>query len=773
MGRVVTGRTLVVALCLQLLFPFAVNAEDFVVRDISIQGLQRISLGTALNYLPVKQGDIFTDKDTDETIRSLYKTGFFNDVKLYRQQDRLLILVEERPAIASVTISGNKQITEEQLKEGLKSAGIAENRIFNKSVLEQIEQEIRRQYVAQARYSVKIESRITTRERNRVDVAIVITEGHPARIARINISGNKSFTEATLLSQFELAPSGVGTVFGNADEYARQKLQGDLEKLRSWYLDRGYLKFEILSTQVSISPDREDIFITIVIKEGEQYTTNEVKLVGELIVDEQEMLELVEIHKGDTYSARKVTDTTTALTDRLGEEGYAFANVNMSPQVNEQDKTVDLTFFIDPGNRVYVRRINISGNTSTQDEVIRREMRQLEGSWFTPQLLRRSRERIQRLGYFKNVSIETPPVPGTTDQLDVNVKVEEGQFGQLQAGMGYGDPNGLILNANIAMNNFMGTGKRVSLKAEKDRYRKDLNFSYTNPYYTDSGVSRTLTMFYRHIDAERGGFGNYATNDKGGRINYGFPLSEYNTARLGLEAKHTDLTLDSDAPTRYHNWVNTYGESFTTLSLDMGWTHDNRNRTFMAESGFLQRLSAEVAIPGGDLEFYKLFHEQEWNWELADGWVFKAGSDIAYGAAFGDTEELPFFERFYAGGVRTVRGFANSSLGPRDIDTDEPVGGDARFVGTLELIFPLPFTENSRSFRASAFVDFGNAFMLNEKSRAQVVDDPDLEKLRSSYGLSLLWISPIGAFSFNWGWPINERKNDDTQVFQWFIGAPF
>lgn len=754
--------------------PSVQAVDDFLVRKISILGLQRISVGTVLNYLTVKEGDILTSEQVSRAVRELYKTGFFSDIKLYQEDGTLLIEVEERPAIASISISGNDEIDTETLENALKEVGISENRVFNRTLLDQMEQELRRQYVSQGKYAVQIESRITTRERNRVDVAIIIKEGIAARIKTVNIIGNEVFSDQELLNQFQLSGPGFTTVFTDSDKYAKDKLRGDLETLRSYYLDRGYIKLEIQSTQVTMSPNKESIYITIAIKEGEQYTVSDVKLLGEMVVDEKELQSLVKITPGDLFSRKVVTGDTTAINDRLGNEGYAFANVNAVPEVDETNKTVALTYFVDPGKRVYVRRINITGNEKTADEVVRREMRQLESGWFTPEKVNRSRIRIQRLSFFEQVNIETPAVPGTSDQVDVNVKVQEGSSGQLQAGVGYGRPSGIILNTNIVLNNFLGTGKRFSVEAVKDDFRKNLNLSFTDPYYTRSGISRTMSLFYRSTNAERGGFGDYSTDDKGARLSFGFPISEFNTARLGLEGKNTQLNLDESAPLVYQDWVDENGTTFNIFTLDTGWTHDNRNRRFLPDNGFTQRVSLKSSLPEGELEYYKLQHNQEWNWSLTKGYVLQFRTNMAYGNGYGDTKDLPFFERYYTGGVRSVRGFEVNSLGPKDSVSGDTVGGDAEIGANLELIFPFPFTdENNRSFRLSTFVDAGNVYLLNKTSGENVESSSQREQLRTSYGFGVLWVSPIGVFSFNWAWPINEEPDDKTRVFQWYIGAPF
>ncbi|MBI3775749.1 MAG: outer membrane protein assembly factor BamA, partial [Gammaproteobacteria bacterium] len=759
--------------------PRAYALDAFVVKDIKLVGLQRIAAGTVFNYLPIKVGDIMDERRSADALRALFKTGFFEDVQLGQDADLLIVTVVERPAIASINITGNHDIETDKLKKALKDVGLSENRVFDRSLLDKIEQELQRQYFSLGKYGVQIKSKVTLKDRNRADVSIEIAEGAAARIQRLNIVGNHAFSEEKLVDPLQLSEPSFSSFFSDSDKYSKEKLRGDLESLRSYYLDRGYINFNIESTQVTISPDKKDIYVAVNLEEGDKFTVDEVKLLGEMVVPRADLEKLITLKKGDTFARSTVTAISNAISERLGDDGYAFANVNAVPDINNETKRVSMTFFVDPGKRVYVRRINITGNGKTEDEVIRRELRQMEGGWFTPKKLARSRVRLQRLGYFDDVNIETPTVPGTSDQVDINVSVTEGSTGQLQASMGYGQVVGLTLQAKVTFNNFVGTGKYVSVEATHDSSSNVYSVSYTNPYYTDAGVSRSLSVFYRSTNAGALDVGHFTSAAKGGRVGYVFPISEYDTAKVGMELKATRLSLSTTDPNSYIKWVcDYYSEptipedcgrrhaSFATATVDSSWSHDTRNRTFFANEGTLHQVSAEVALPGLDLQYYKLRYNYERSVPLFSGFTLQGRGSVGYGDGYGNTKELPFFENFYAGGVQSVRGFAGNSLGTQATKPGGvPLGGSLRTVANIELIFPLPFAENSKSFRLSAFSDIGNVFAG--------VDDFDAKQLRSSYGLTALWVTPVGVLTFSWGWPYTHKPGDEREVFQFFIGAPF
>ena len=747
----------------------SVNAwafDAFVVQDIQVQGLQRISLGTTFNYLPIKVGETLDDAKASAIIKALYKTGFFEDVQLTRKDNVLNVHIEERPSIAKIEVFGNEELDTEELNTAMKTIGLTEGRIFNRSLLDQIEQELHQQYFSLGKYGVKIETKLTQLERNRVEITIDIDEGDAAKIKHINIIGAKNFDEDTLLDKFELSTPTMWSGISGSGTYSKQEMLGDLENLRSYYLDRGYLHFNIESTQVSITPDKRDVYISVNVLEGEQYTVREVKISGDSPVAETELRELLTVKAGDIFSRRAIANSGNKLSERLGIDGYAFANVNAVPDVNEEDRTIAINFFVNPGNRVYVRRINITGNTKTQDDVVRREVRQMEGGWLSSPLVERSKIRLQKLGYFDSVNVETPAVAGASDQVDLNFDVTEGSTGNFTAGLGYGETQGLLFNMSVTFNNFMGTGKRVSTEVNNSKVNTIYRFSYTNPYYTQDGISRGFSLHSQSTDAEEANLADFSTNTYGASVNFGFPISEYNRASWNLGYENTDLNINSlTAPISYSEWVTENGENFDTFSSTLSWSHDTRNRAIFPDRGYYSLLSAEVALPGGDLEYYKLTVRQKYYVPMGKGIALLLGADLGYGEGYGDTSALPFYKNYYAGGGRSVRGFQGNSLGPRDAITDEPIGGNTKVVTHLELSFPSPFEGSERSFRLSAFVDAGNVFASQ--------DDFDANEIRSSYGASAVWLTPVGALTFNWAWPINSKTGDEREVFQFAIGAPF
>lgn len=741
--------------------------QSFVVQDIQINGLQRISLGTAFNYLPIKVGETFDKAKASDIVRALYKTGFFEDVQLTRDDNVLVVHVQERPSIAKIEVFGNEELNTDDLNAAMKQVGLTEGRIFNRTLLDQLEQELHRQYFSTGKYGVKITTTIKELERNRVDIAIDIDEGDAAKIRQINIIGAKAYEEYNLLDRFELSTPTMWSGLSGSDKYAKERLLGDLETLRSYYLDRGYIKFNIDSTQVSITPDKRDVYITINVEEGEQYTVREVKLAGNLLVPEEELQALVTIAPGDVFSRRKVAEISNKISARLAVDGYAFANVNPVPDIDDQGRTVGLVYYVDPGKRVYVRRINISGNTKTRDNVVRREVRQMEGGWLSTPLVERSKVRLQKLGYFETVNVETVPVPETTDQVDLNFDVAEGSTGNFTAGLGYGETQGVLFNMSVTLNNFLGTGKRVSAELNNSQVNTVYRFSYTNPYYTPEGISRGFDVHWRSTDAEEANLADYSTNSYGASVNYGFPISEYNRASLSFGVENTDLSInETTAPQYYSDWVNENGSNFDTINTALSWSHDTRNRAIFPDRGYYSLIAAEATVPGGDLQYYKLSLRQKWYTPLGKGISFHLGGDLGYGAAYGDTTKMPFYEHYYAGGGYTVRGFRGNTLGPRDVLTDEPIGGTTKFVAHMEVSFPSPFAEeNSNTFRINTFIDAGNVFAEGQ--------EVDFGELRSSYGVSAIWLTPVGALTFNWGWPLRSEPEDETEVFQFSIGAPF
>lgn len=757
-------RNLVLLLLMLVVVLPAQAFEPFVVRDIRVEGLRRISPGTVFNYLPVNVGDRFDELESEHAIRALYKSGYFRDIRLARDGDVLIVKVQERPAIASIKIQGNDDIETEPLLKSLKEIGLAEGNVFNRALLERVEQELERQYYARGKYGVRIETTVTPLERNRVGILIDVSEGVVARIKQINIVGNTVFDDETLLDQFEQSTTNWLSFYSKDDQYSKQKLAADLEALRSYYQDRGYIKFNVDSTQVSITPDKKDIYITINVTEGKQYRVKEVRLSGDMVVPPEELFPAFRINAGDVFSRKRVTDTVTRISDRLGNEGYAFANVNTVPDVNEETREVVLTFFVDPGKRVYVRRINFAGNTKTRDEVLRQEMRQMEGGWFSAAKVERSRTRLQRLGYFEEVNVETPAVPGSTDQVDVNYSVSEQPSGSISLGLGFSQSSGLMLNGSISQQNFLGTGRHLSATINNSSVTKQYSFSYTNPYYTVDGVSRGFGGYYRETDADNANIANYATDTYGASMSYGFPISEHNFFNFSLEAQNLKLKPAWDASRQITDFVDDHGTRFKSLAATASLAYDTRNRRIFPSTGGLRRVSLEAKIPGSELEYYKANLRIEQYVPLTQQFIFHAKTDVGYGDGYGDFSKLPFFENFYAGGVRSVRGFEDNTLGPQDSNGD-PLGGSLKTTGVAEIIFPPPFMTESNSLRLSTFFDIGNVY--------DGADSFDAGDLRMSVGVGAIWLSPVGPLAVSFAKPLNDKDEDQVQMFQFSLGAGF
>ncbi len=737
--------------------------ETFSVLDIRVEGLQRISEGTVFNYLPVEIGDDITETKTRQIIAALYKTGFFKNITLLRDGDDLVVKVLERPSIASITTTGNDELSSDDLEEGLKNAGLVKGRILDVSLLDRIEQDLQRQYFVRGFYAVEIETKVEETGENQVDVQINIQEGEVALIKQINLIGVERFDEDDLLDEFELGIPAFYAIFSSRDQYSKQKLSADIETLKSYYLDRGYINFTVESTQVSITPDKKSVFITLNVAEGEQFTIRSIELAGDLIVPQAELEALITEKPGDVFSRRKINAASSAITERLGDEGYAFANVNAVPEVNNENKEVSLTFFVDPGKRVYVRRINVKGNEKTEDEVIRREFRQMEGAWLSTSKLNRSQVRVQRLGYLDQVTLETPLVPGSSDQVDVNMSVTERPSGSLMMGLGYSGGEGALFNASVSQDNFLGTGKRVSAEVNTSKANKIYSFSHTNPYYTLEGISRTIRLSYRETDAAQANLANYIADVWGGSMTYGIPMSEFDTVRVGFGYDSTQIKTTSFTPQSYLDFLSANTDDFNVIKLSLGWTHDTRNKTIFATEGFVQSLTSDIALPASGLDFYKLTSRSRWFNPLSKKLTTSLELEVNHGDSYGETTELPFFERYYAGGAHSVRGYRANSLGPRENDVN--LGGDFRVVGSAELIFPPPFSEENSTVRMSLFWDIGNVF--------KNIDAYDSSELRQSTGVSLIWLSPIGPLSFSLAKPLNEEPGDRTESFQFTLGTFF
>ncbi|MBK1648870.1 outer membrane protein assembly factor BamA [Rhabdochromatium marinum] len=763
------------ALSLLLILALWVSAAaaEFRIADIRVEGLQRIAAGTVFNYLPVQINDQVADDVTADIIRSLYATGFFDDVKVERDGNVLVIWVRERPAVAKIDISGNKSIKTDDLKEGLKEIGLAEGRVFNRSVLDRIEQELRRQYFAAGKYGVKVESTVSPLERNRVAVAIEVTEGLTARLKQINIIGNEDFPEKTLLKQFKLGDTTWHSFYSKNDQYSKEKLAGDLEALRSFYLDRGYINFKITSTQVTISPDKNDIYVTIAIDEGDVYYVSDIRLAGDPSIPVEQLFPLIHMQREAVFSRKAASESAERISEQLGNEGYAFANVNTVPEVDDENKTVAVTFFVDPGKRVYVRRVNMKGNTRTRDEVLRREMRQLETAWFSADLVRRSRERLQRLGFFEDVNIETPAVPGSPDLVDVDVTVKEKPSGNLLAGVGYSQSEGVLFNTSISQNNFLGTGKQVSFAFNTSRSDQLYRLAYTNPYYTVDGISRGFDLSYRSTDFDQYIGADYSTDVGLAAVNFGLPISDTSRAGLGARYQYTHF-FAGDYSMLAQDFVANNGDKFNDVFLTASYTKDSRDSAIFPTKGTLQRLYGEVAVPGSDLEYYRLNYRGQQYIPLTRRFTFSVRADFGYGGGYADTDSMPFFNNFYAGGPNSVRGWQANTLGPRETTQEEdPVGGNLKLTGSIELFAPPPVGGKfSKTLRLGAFFDFGNVWWTEDTDLVAPTGF-DLGDLRYSAGLSVAWLSPVGALSLSLAYPINSKDEDETEVFQFSFGQNF
>ena len=761
--RMSVKKALRAALFLLVLVGPAWAFQPFVVRDIRVEGIQRIEAGTVFSYLPVKVGDTMTDEKAAGAIRALFATGFFRDVRLDVQGNVLIVTLEERPAIASIDFVGMKEFEKDKVKQGLRDVGFQDGRIFDRALLDQAEQELKRQYLTRGLYGVEVTTTVTPLDRNRVAINFNINEGEIAKIKRINIVGNRAFSEKELLGVLQLRTPGMFSWFSKNDQYSRQKLQADLESLRSFYLNSGYLESNIDSTQVSITPDRRDIYITINITEGEKYEVADVKLGGDLLVPEAELRSLITIKPGETFSREKLTESTKAITDRLGREGYAFANVNANPDIDKEKRKVSFTFLIDPGRRVYVRRINVVGNTRTRDEVVRREMRQLEGSFFDSQKLQLSKQRIDKTGFFSEVEVETPAVPGTTDQVDVTVRVKEKPTGAVLLGVGFSNIDKFIVQASVQQSNFFGTGNTVGVQIASGSVNKVASLSFTDPYYTIDGVSRGFDLYRRDVNATSLGIGNYRTSTTGGGLRFGVPFTEYDTLFFGVGTEHVTLSLAADSPQRYLEFQNQFGGTYLALISTAGWAHDTRDSFIWPTKGQVQRASLELGTAPGDLEYWKYSYTHQYFYPFTRNLTFVLSGELDFGDGYGG-KPLPFFKNYYSGGIGSVRGYRTASLGPRDIDGSF-LGGNRKINVSTELLFPVPGSGLDRSMRFGAFVDGGQIYGLNDKF--------DLSQMRASAGISFAWNSPVGPMKISFAKPLNDKPGDNIQRIQFTLGYAF
>lgn len=787
-----------------------VHAESFTISDIRVNGLQRVSAGSVFGALPLNVGEKVDDHQLVDATRSLFKTGFFQDIQLGRDGDVLVVTVVERPSISSIEIEGNKAITTEDLLKGLNQSGLAEGEIFQRATLEGVRNELQRQYVAQGRYSAEIEAEVIPQPRNRVALKITINEGTVAAISHINVVGNTVFSEEDLTDLFELKTTNWLSFFKNDDKYAREKLSGDLERLRSYYLDRGYINMDISSTQVSITPDKKNVYITVNVEEGEKYSVRDVKLSGDLKVPEEDVRALLLVKEGQVFSRKVMTTTSELITRRLGNEGYTFANVNAVPQAHDEDNTVSITFFVDPGKRAYVNRINFRGNTKSEDEVLRREMRQMEGGWASTYLIDQSKVRLERLGFFKEVNVETPQVPGSDDQIDVNYSVEEQPSGSITASVGFAQNAGLILGGSISQNNFLGTGNKVSIGLTRSEYQTRYSFGFVDPYWTVDGISLGYNAFYRTTDYDEldTDVSSYSVDSYGAGMSIGYPISETARMTYGLSVQQDSLDTGYYTVDEIMAFLENEGDSFLNFKGSIGWSESTLNRGVLANRGHSQSLTLETTLPGSDLSFFKIDYRGQVFVPLGQTNALRFHTELGYGDGYGNTDGLPFYENYYAGGFNSVRGFEDSTLGPRSTpsvarnadgsikssgagydgrytDDDDPAafGGNVLIQGGVEYLFPLPFVKDQRSLRTALFWDVGNVFLtkcptsndpiLKASMNTRGCGSIDFGNLASSVGVGLTWITALGPLSFSLAMPVKKPEDGDTQVFQFSLGQTF
>ena len=758
-------RFLAVAACAMLAAATGVLAQafkPFVVKDIRVEGLQRTEAGTVFSYLPVKVGETMTDEKAQQALRALFATGFFRDVRLEVENDVLVVIVDERPAVATIDLNGIKEFESDAVKKILREAGLAEGRTFDRAVLDTAVQELKRQYLSRGRYAADVQTTVTPLERNRVGITVTVNEGDVAKIRGINIVGARAFSETALLEQFNLRTPGWLTWYTKADQYSKPKLSGDLETLRSFYQDRGYIDFAVESTQVSITPDKRDIYITINIIEGEKYTVSSVGVGGQMLIPREEVDKLIRFKAGDVFSRQRVTETTKAIADRLGNEGYAFANASAVPQLDKEKRTVALTIMVDPGRRVYVRRITVAGNTRTRDEVVRREMRQLEGAYYDASKIELSKRRIDKTQYFRDVNVETAPVPDSADQIDVNFTVEEKPTGAILLGAGFSTVDKVVLSGSISQQNVFGSGKFLSANLNTGKVNRNISLSYLNPYFTVDGVSQGFDVYDRKIDASSLSIGAYKTETIGGAFKFGYPLNETDSVNFAIAAEDVKLETFSNSPFQYILFQSQFGNKYTYGYGSVGWVRDRRDSAILTTSGSLTRLGLELA--GGDLEYYRANVGEQWFYPVSRTTTFSLSGDFGYVDGLSG-KPVPFFKNFYAGGPQSVRGFKAFSLGPQDLQGNV-LGGTRKVTGSAEVLFPVPGAQQDKSLRLAAFFDTGWVWGAGQKV--------DFADLRYSAGVGLAWSSPFGPLRLSLAQPINAKSGiDRIERLQFTFGSTF
>jgi len=765
------------ALCL-LLPMLALAQSDFVVRDMRVEGLQRISEGTVFNYLPINIGDRV-------------------DIEIRRDGETLIVVVHERPSIESFVIEGNKDIKTEDLTESLRGVGLAKGRTFDQSVLDEVAGFLREQYYDRGKYGVAVETSVIDTPNNTVRIRIDVKEGERAKIRQVNIVGNEAFEEDDIRSDFELDTANWLSWIRQDDRYAKEALEGDLEKLRSFYMDKGYADFRVDSTQVAISPNKKDIFVTIGIHEGDLYTISDVKIVGEMVVPEELLRAMVLAQPGSIFNQRALIQSSEFMSFRLGEQGYANAEIEPVPELNHETKEAEITFYVDPKSRVYVRRISFHGVDEVNDEVLRREMRQMESSYLSNNLVERSKVLLQRLPYVESVEVNNTPVPGVPDMVDIDFDIQYRMPGQFSGGVGFSESQGLMLNGSIVHTNFLGTGNRVALEAVSGKYQKLYSLSHTDPYRSMDGISRTVSLNFRDITQFTSAASDFSTTSGGLTVDYGYPITEFQRVSFGLSYQRAELLASTSSTQQAQDWVlnngnpfvedtgngfTFFGTKFDTVEMIAGWSFDSRNRALFANRGTRQQFTVAVAVPGSDVEYFQARYNFTKYIPIYGRWVGRINAEFGLSQAMGETTAAPPFKQFYGGGPSSVRGFKESYLGPRD-SFGNPYGGNVLVASQVELIIPLPEKWSSQA-RASLFYDIGNVFNTGEvdftdKLGAPVYYKPDVDELRASVGIGVQWLAPLGLFRFSYAYPLNEYRGndrffgDEVERFQFSIGQAF
>ncbi|VAW38830.1 Outer membrane protein assembly factor YaeT [hydrothermal vent metagenome] len=806
----------------------AMAFESFEVEDIRLNGADRISHGTIFTYLPIEQGDTVSKGNISRAVKSLFRTGYFSDVKIYRDGNILVVKLVERPAIASIGIDGNKAIKTEELLKGLRNIGLVEGEVFDKLQLDRVQNELTKQYFSRGKYNVVVDAKIKELDRNRVKVNIEIEEGKAAKIKHIKIVGNTIFTDEELIDAFESDTTNFLSWYSSDDQYSKEKLNGDLEKLKSYYMDRGYVDFNVESVQVTISQDKKDIYITANIFEGKAYKFGEMKITGEMVLDKSSFERMIVSTEGQTFARNLTEASAERMKIILGNLGYAFAEITPVPEINKETAIVDMTYYIDPGKRVYVRNINFHGNIKTKDEVLRREMRQFEGGWYSKSLVERSKIRLQQKPYFEEVTIETPRVPGSDDQVDVEVTVKERDAGQFTFSVGFSQVSGINTNVSVSLQNLLGTGNTLSFAVNNSRFFKNLNVFYENPYYTDEGITRGFSMNYSTSNFGQANIARYSSSNGGFGMHVSFPITEYDRiyTSVAYERKSVKAFLGSTASLIFSDLCDLGGyayttqpalptgvgwngidclpeqptqippddpggirdgilipyqvrKSFTFFKAEARWSRDSRNRFFNPTRGAYYRLGAEFALPGSTANFYKITAKTNKLFPLTKNLTLSISGEIGYGDGYSDTTKLPFFENFFAGGVSSLRGYRANTLGPKSTvlgdatsgnlpltsRAGDPVGGSLKTLGSVELVFPTPFAKVGNAARLALFWDFGNVF--------NTFDDFEGREFRHSAGIALKWQAPVGPIIINFAVPFNDDKFDDTETIQFAFGNTF